>query len=74
MLMKYKDFKMLSKDDMKSIKGGDAPIDNGPHVLRGECGEQDGAWDYTTPVYFATCYHDLDIYCANHHGYCWTTA
>jgi len=25
MIMKYKDFKMLSNDDMKQIVGGDAP-------------------------------------------------
>jgi bacteriocin-like protein len=27
MLMKYKDFKMLSENEMKKIKGGDAPPD-----------------------------------------------
>lgn len=25
MLMKYKDFRLLSKDEMKKVKGGDAP-------------------------------------------------
>jgi hypothetical protein len=29
MLMKYKDFKMLSKGDMKKIAGGNPPVDGG---------------------------------------------
>ena len=27
MIMKYKDFKMLSVDDMKKVMGGDPPVD-----------------------------------------------
>jgi hypothetical protein len=40
MLMKYKDFKMLSKDDMKQILGGDAPA--GSFTFCGTCTNMNG--------------------------------
>jgi hypothetical protein len=36
MIMKYKDFKMLSYDDMKQIVGGNAP-DEGANTCRVTC-------------------------------------
>ena len=39
MLIKYKDFKTLSKNNMKQIKGGDAPAEGGGYFSPCPVGE-----------------------------------
>ncbi len=69
MLMKYKDFKIMSQNEMKAIKGGDA---SSKEVIRAECRYNVGEWSYSSPVYYATCWHDIGVYCQINDGYCWT--
>ena len=46
MLMKYKDFKMLSADDMKKIRGGNAPEDEGDALCSSYCTKEVGNTTY----------------------------
>jgi hypothetical protein len=62
MIMKYKDFKMMSLNEMKNIKGGTE--DEGMNIKYGECTHVVGAWTYIHPVSLGVCIHDGELYCS----------
>ena len=72
--------KSLSRDELKEVRGGvDDSLDNGdgsgggPSVRRGVCSGSVGAWTYTSPVWYITCWNDIDTYCSSRSGYCYTS-
>ena len=63
MLMKYKDFKMLSGDEMKKVKGGFAPEEEGGNCTT-HCTKTVG-----NTVYITTCKtFPLGCYCTQSGG------
>lgn len=60
---------------MKNVSGGKiAPGDpGGPSVVRGKCTGSVGEWVYGTPVWYITCWNDIDMYCSSGSGMCLTS-
>ncbi len=71
--------KALTREDLKSVKGGvvdddfEEPGGGGPSVRRGVCSGSVGEWTYSSPVWYITCWNDIDTYCPTRSGYCYTS-
>lgn len=66
--MKYKDFKMLSENDMKHILGGTAGEEK--EIEAGRCTGSTGEWIYTSLVTQSTCLADVSSDCGSTLGQC----
>ena len=62
--MKYKDFKMMSKEGMKNVKGGDAPLNQ----MVCTCGSNTIACGYNTNQGAENCFNMAADYCRTHNG------
>ena len=63
--------KTLNKEEQKKIMGG--TNDGGPTVVRGRCTGSTGEWTYGSPVWYITCWNDIDTYCSSGAGQCLTS-
>jgi bacteriocin-like protein len=75
MLMKYKDFKTMSQNEMKGIKGGVAVEEPGTGgVCKGECKNCVGEWFYAPQNgTYAGCLSDIQTYCRSGEGKCYSS-
>jgi hypothetical protein len=64
-------FQVLTREQLKKVIGG--LEDDGPSVVRAACSGGSAAWDYFQPVWYITCWDDIDRLCPTKQGNCYAS-